>query len=458
VAESCSHPSRLRTDPGRFALLVLSRIVVALALTYALASLLIYGFLPHHHHQAFPLLGIFPHGVVTRMPTFADLRWVTAHSECGVRLSDLASGLSAGCDPFDRKSSSLSYPPMSILAARFLAVKGHHTGLLGFCFGLAVITILALLSRRLVKPEWFANGLLAVILLGFPMQLALERANIDSVIFLLLAGLAAVSCLAARWAALPAAGLAWLAVAIKMYPFVGLTAWCLGCWRDWRRRPWVALAVLAGTGAGVAHVLPWYRQSGGSAAQPLKRDIGHGLIVPQMPWRVTLPWGPSDHGPLQIPFQPVLAITLVLLALLLWRRLGLHRCWLKLLQTRAAGFERDCLTALPSLLALVWLGCYLLSGSYDYRLILALPAVIGCGALLTAEPGLKPPARAALAFLLLGVIYGWFAPLFPPASLPFRLNLVCDLVFMPLLAGTLLAMVGAPLTGIQREGASPPTA
>jgi hypothetical protein len=154
---------------------VLSRIVVALALTYALASLLIYGFLPHHHHQAFPLLGIFPHGVVTRMPTFADLRWVTAHSECGVRLSDLASGLSAGCDPFDRKSSSLSYPPMSILAARFLAVKGHHTGLLGFCFGLAVITILALLSRRLVKPEWFANGLLAVILLGFPMQLALER-------------------------------------------------------------------------------------------------------------------------------------------------------------------------------------------------------------------------------------------------------------------------------------------
>ena len=56
---------------------------------------------------------------------------------------------------------------------------------------------------------------------------------------------------------------------------------------------------------------------------------------------------------------------------------------------------------------------------------------------------------------LLGVIYGWFAPLFPPSSLPFRLNLVCDLVFMPLLAGTLLAMVAAPPTGLQRGGASP---
>jgi len=63
------------------------------------------------------------------------------------------------------------------------------------------------------------------------------------------------------------------------------------------------------------------------------------------------------------------------------------------------------------LLALVWLACYFLSGSYDYRLILALPALIGCSAILTAEPGLRPPARATLALILLGAIYGWFAPL-----------------------------------------------
>ena len=104
----------------------------------------------------------------------------------------------------------------------------------------------------------------------------------------------------------------------------------------------------------------------------------------------------------------------------------------------------------------MWLACHLLSGSYDYRLILALPALIGCSAILTAGPGLKPPARAALALILLGAIYGWFAPLVPPAALPFPLNLVCDLVFMPLLAGTLLAMVAAPPTGLQRGGASPP--
>ncbi len=67
-------------------------------------------------------------------------------------MSDLASGVSVGRNPFSGKSSSLSYPPMSILVARFLAVKGQHTGLLGFSFGVVVITILALLSRRLVKP------------------------------------------------------------------------------------------------------------------------------------------------------------------------------------------------------------------------------------------------------------------------------------------------------------------
>jgi hypothetical protein len=457
VAESWSHPRLLRVALGRTTLLVLSRILVVLALLYLLASLLIYGFLPDHHSLAFPLLAEPPRGEEgLRIPTFADLRWVTAHSECGVSMNDLASGVSVGCGPFGRKSSSLTYPPMSILVARFLAVKGQHTGLLGFSFGVAVITILALLNRRLVKPEWFANGLLALVLLGFPLQLALERANIDSVIFLLLAALAAVSCLTARWAALPAAGLAWLVVAIKMYPFVGITAWYMNSWRDWRRRPWLALAVIAGTGAGVASVLRWYRRSGGTAVQTINRDIGHGLIVPQMSTQLPLSWLHSDHGPLQIPIQPLLAIGLVLLAWLCWRRLGLHRHWLKLVHTRAEGFERHCLTSLPSLLALVWLACYFLSGSYDYRLILALPALIACSAILTAEPGLRPPARAALALILLGVIYGWFAPLFPPSSLPFRLNLVCDLVFMPLLAGTLLAMVAAPLTGVQRGGTSPP--
>ncbi len=104
----------------------------------------------------------------------------------------------------------------------------------------------------------------------------------------------------------------------------------------------------------------------------------------------------------------------------------------------------------------MWLACFLLSGSYDDRLILALPALIGCRAILTAEPGLKPPARAALALILLGVIYGRFAPLFPPSTLPFRLNLVCDLVFMPLLAGTLLAMVAAPRPAFRGVGPPPP--
>lgn len=71
-------------------------------------------------------------------------------------------------------------------------------GLLGFSIGLAAVAVLVLLRRRLVRPEWLANSLIALMLLGVPMQLGLERSNIDLVVFVLLCSLAAISQLLQR--------------------------------------------------------------------------------------------------------------------------------------------------------------------------------------------------------------------------------------------------------------------
>lgn len=52
-----------------------------------------------------------------------------------------------------------------------------------------------------------------------------------------------------------------------------------------------------------------------------------------------------------------------------------------------------------------------------------------------------------LLLILLGVTYGWFAPFFPRPALIRQLNFLCDLFAMPLLAGTLLALLPSPLAG-----------
>ena len=426
---------------GEWALTLISRVLALMSLVYSLGSLFIYGFLPANVSLAFSLLGIENPAGGRMFPPFGDLRWVTALSACGVDLNDLANKTSQGCDPYGR-GADLGYPPMSVLFARLLAVKGHHTGLLGFSIGLAVVVVLVLLSRRLVRPEWLANSLIALMLLGFPMQLGLERSNIDLVVFVLLCSLAAISQLPQQWASLPAAWLAWLAVAIKMYPLVGITAWVLNSRSAWRQRIWMPLAVLSGTGAGLAGVWSWYHQSGDLAAAPLDRDIGHGMRVPLTLLR---PWLPQDYRLLEDPGQPLLALALTLLAFILLRRQGLHDQWKLFLQERASGFELGYLAAMPPLLALAWLGCYWFSGSFDYRLILVLPLLINACAMLSCNKGMSRWSRGFLALILLGVVYGWFAPFFAPLSMVRKLNVVCDLFAMPLFAGALLALLLEPL-------------
>lgn len=51
---------------------------------------------PHGEGKGFQLLGVM------RMTTYADLRWVTANSDCGVDLDALHPGKIGGCDALGR--------------------------------------------------------------------------------------------------------------------------------------------------------------------------------------------------------------------------------------------------------------------------------------------------------------------------------------------------------------------
>lgn len=173
------------TKSGMQLLPSLARLLVVLAFANILLSLLFYALSGDIAQQAFPLIR-----GLKMLPPFADLRWVTSLSECGVDLQALAEHRLWGCDPYGR-GGGLGYPPMSVQFARFLAVKGQHTGLLGLSMGLALVTILMGLTYRLIQTPAFRDLVGALLLLSFPLQLAVERGNIDVVLFVVLATLAA---------------------------------------------------------------------------------------------------------------------------------------------------------------------------------------------------------------------------------------------------------------------------
>jgi hypothetical protein len=119
-------------------------------------------------------------------------------------------------------------------------------------FGLAAWTTAR--PRRLAETLW-----LAAVLVSPPMLLAIKRANNDLVIFVVLAGVAAVAGAAVWWRVLVAAGCLGLATGLKYFPAPGVLAllWV----RPIRRMPPVLLAGLLAVMAAMASVWPQVNRS-----------------------------------------------------------------------------------------------------------------------------------------------------------------------------------------------------
>ena len=358
-----------------------ARIFLLSSLFYIISSLFIYSFIPTSQGLAFAMLG-----QLRMSPSYADLRWVTALSECSINLDDLAKGQLVGCDPWGR--GGLNYPPFSVDVARLLHVQGVHTGLLGFTFGIATVCILLAMFKRLFPDDFFA----ALVLISFPLQLALERCNIDVVVFILLISVVALS-VSSRLITLPFITLAsFLTVAIKLYPFAGIVTWlALSISRKPRFDSFRASNLLGGV-LGLVTVLPWFLNYGDSAPQPPAGPITHSIFVPipgasyisQIFQIFNLPLALQSVVINVVSFAvPALIFTGVLI-LCIRRRIPL--LWTSDLSSIHGVYPRLLLHSFPKLLGCVWLSCYFLSGSFDYRMIFLLPLFICILALLVNLP------------------------------------------------------------------------
>ncbi len=382
---------------------------------------------------------------IKMVPGFADLRWLTATSECGVNLKDLHSDKLVGCDPYGRHG--INYPPMGIWMARLLHLKGSHTGPIGLAIGLGFIFTLLISTNGLLRRPWSLPLVMSLFLFSFPVQFALERLNFDVFIFLVISS----SCLLMSWSGTYAhavsGALALLAVSLKIYPAAGYLGWAvLGILSGKHQKEsnlFLALAVITGSILGLAFSIPFLGDFSESS------DIGDGGIINfglrafnyMSPWMTRL-LGP-DMARLSIQALGVLKIIVLLFSFWITSRLSIYKCYARNLLAIGKLRWRRFQELFISIMTWTWLGCYLLTISNDYRSIFLLPSIASIASMLEDGKHHDRSQKALLLALLTGSIIillfpmTAFSPVFQYSATHTIVELGVEFVILPFLAGAL---------------------
>lgn len=421
-----------------------ARLLFVVSLLYLLYSLSVYGWFQSWQDQGFLLIQ-----KLRMFPPFADLRWITATSECGVDLGDLSSGKAFGCDPYGR--GGIGYPPMSILFARMLGVKGSHTGLIGLSTGLAFVGLLLTQLRQMVASSWRRDLVGAVIMLGFPAQLALERGNLDIVLFLLMVSLAAALASQRLWVFPICLALSFVLVAVKIYPFSGLLAWVGFALLAREKIDPAKYAVLMGAALGCASFLPWYLGHAGVLPNPDSPLVSHGFFgVPQYSFvrQVASGWPRFTKFGLETALFSLKAFCFAI-PLIASIRFSLAIDFRRFLSNRFDGYSSSFFRVFIELTGFTWLACYFMVCSYDYRMIYAFPGWIGCVALYfhLQQAGLSPIGKLLMIQMLLmplifipGILEFSFIPPFL-GGVPKFIAFFSGLFVLPYSAGMLAGLL-----------------
>jgi len=347
-----------------------SQVLLAGSATYILISILLCCS-SESVKWAFPLLSQRNRLI----PPFADLRAITALAGCDADIDQILRGLSAGCDPYGRQGG-LGYPPLGFQIARWFGLSGGWTNLIAVALGIGFVVVIVAYLNGLKHRSTVLNLAGAMILVSFPAQLALERMNIDVVLFISICMVA----LLRRWtprgkrsraiAIIVASLIASIATAVKIYPGIGIIAWLAGERVIHKSRNNADLAIAIGCLSGLLSALPWIGSGDGYASPPIS-ITSHGLQTGR------------DLG--CIGFTVTAASTAILIGTYLWaRKKSISNTEANVSDgSRSSEFwTRD----IAFLGFIIWLFSYCLTTSFDYRLIYIFPFLLY---IIGAESGLK---------------------------------------------------------------------
>jgi hypothetical protein len=422
----------------------LTWLLLAASCCYLLASLLAYGIGEPFSGNA------FIHSLRMK-PPFADLRYLAANAVCGVDLNDYYAGRVVGCDPSGR-TYPFDYPPMSIWLGRFLHVQGGHVPLIAVSTGVALIVCIVLGLKSCLGYSWQWRLLSSGVLMGYPLQQALERGNLD--ILLLLLSLLLAYLLTLRFktslAGLVNAGvaglIAFLLVSLKLYPIFGLVA--LLVQRSHARSSSFAVtrsfsrekfAVLFGSVLGIVATFPFLRGMNNVAKEGGLRS--HGLLAFGYINNTLI--GSLGVDSARIVIKALLLIKLLSLLLgfyLAWKT-RLHEAFISCWQSWDLQRSIFCQNVFV-LMSAVWLGCYLTTINIDYRLLFLIPW-LGLLARVATVSSSSLPQRRWAAGLIVSMLVVFWVPLLQWGYTDFGMKLIpfaeplTEFVLLPVCAASL---------------------
>jgi hypothetical protein len=333
--------------------------------------------------RAFRDLDIWPWlGVPSGPSIFFDARNVAAAVECSRLGHDPL--VDNPCDPWGR----VMFYPRVWLVLRWAGLEQRHTLL----FGVIVITVFLVLLLLVLGRLSIVEGLLVAAAVCSPaVMLAVERANIDLVVFSGLALSAIVWRRGSARAEFVAVGLVLLMAVAKLYPAVALIAFLPTRRRSTRVAAATALFAFVvyavatredvATISGTATQGQYYSYG----ARILLGRLYHGVLGEQ--------WSGS-----RVLAQGLVVIAAVLSGFALW-------LWLRRSRREAehvAPPETSDLIAFR-FGALIYLGTFVIGNSFDYRLVfllLVLPQLLRWPASSGAEPIATLPRITIVVVLL----------------------------------------------------------
>jgi hypothetical protein len=291
-------------------------------------------------------------GVTSGPSLFFDARNVAAAVECNRLGNDPL--VDNPCDPWDR----VMFYPRVWLVLRWTGLEQRHTVLLGVVIVTVFLLLLLLLLGRLSAVE---GMVVAAAVCSPAVMFAVERANMDLVIFSGLALAAVVWRRGSAWAEYFAVGLVLLMAVAKLYPAVALLAFLPARRRGTRTAAVAALLVFA---AYVVATREDVATISDTATQGQYYSYGARILLGRLYHTVVgEQWGGSRVAAQGLV---LLAALVVALALWLWLRRRSHRA-----REQVPVPETSDLIAFR-FGALIYVGTFVVGNNFDYRLVFLL--------------------------------------------------------------------------------------
>lgn len=331
---------------------------------------------------------------VNPAPTlFYDARNVAAAADCWGGGHDPL--IENPCDPAGR---IMNYPRVWVLL-HFLGLTQDRTLVFGGIVVALFLGSVLLLVGRLSIPE---GVIVAVAVVSPAVMLAIERANMDLVIFALFVG--AVFAWAARERLTPllSPAIVLMAGIMKLYPVFALPAFAF---TGRRRMTWVVAAAFAAMGVYLLLTLDDLRVVMQAPEGGLLYSFGARILIGDLYHR----WWPGEWAFGSLLAQLIAAVPVVILSAFAWS-------WARRRLPRMSVVDRESSTILAfNLGALTYLGTFVTRKSGDYRLVfllLTLPLLLrwaGGGRSMRTSI-----ARAGLLAVLVGLWAGALSPYIGP--------------------------------------------